>query len=86
MRHWLKEKEEEQSQLEPYQTPAFTSEDVAKKMAKVEKLMKRINTKRPPKTKAPPANATENATTTTNSTVSPSVYAILCMSIDPSLL
>lgn len=58
LRKWLDEKEREQEQLEAHEPPAFTSVEVLHKMMGVQKIMARIQNKKPPTPKPPPPNAT----------------------------
>eukprot|EP00210_Caulerpa_lentillifera_P001908 g1835.t1 len=71
-RQWLEESDEAQGELEPHEMPIFTSTQVQRRVKKVERIMDKLNKKKPPKTaetnKTAGSNETNTTTDSTNTT------------------
>jgi len=81
-RQWVERNEEAQGDIEPHEPAIFTSTQVKRRTMRLEKIMVKINKKKPPKpvetnktAGSNDTNTTTNATTTTDGTDSVTINA-----------
>lgn len=64
-RQWVERNEEAQGDIEPHEPPIFTSTQVKRRTMRLEKIMEKINKKKPPKPAETNKTAGSNDTNTT---------------------